>query len=67
MTEPRATLDSGFHDLGNGKCVCYWYRDRAGFCWLFPLCGKRCPKTQAEADRRMEQLKQAMIEARERA
>jgi hypothetical protein len=38
--------------------ACYWLRDSAGFCLLENRCwsGKRCPKTQREADQAREQL-----------
>jgi len=48
--------------------ACYWYRDRDGFCHLQNRCwaGKRCPATQAEADRARESLVVELIRERDR-
>jgi hypothetical protein len=52
----------------DGRTVCYWYRDAAGFC-LLGRClenpRKPCPKTQAQADKAREALVEETIRQRD--
>jgi hypothetical protein len=62
MAEPLAR----FARFADGRTVCYFDRDAAGFCNLANRCwsGKPCPKTEAQAARYRAHLVDEIASAR---